>query len=49
MLWFEITKMVIALQKNKFIVSFITIFGTFSFPIDILVLVPFSRPHTASY
>jgi len=27
LLWFEITKMLIAL-KNKFIVSFITVFGT---------------------
>jgi len=32
---FEITKMLIAVQKNTFIVSFITciIFGTLSFPI----------------
>jgi len=32
LLWFEITKMLIAVLKNKFIVSFITIFGILSFP-----------------
>jgi len=33
LLWFEISKMLIAVFKNKFIVSFIIIFGTLSFPI----------------
>ena len=33
LLWFEITKMLIAVVKNQFIVSFIIIFGTLSFPI----------------
>jgi len=33
MLWFEITKMLIAGLKNKLIVSFIMIFGTLSFPV----------------
>ena len=28
LLWFEIARMLIALLRNKFIVSFITIFGT---------------------
>jgi len=28
LLWFEITKMLIAFKKIKFIVSFITVFGT---------------------
>ena len=32
LLWFEITKMLIAVFLNKFIVSFIIIFGTFSLP-----------------
>ena len=32
-LWFEITKMLIAVLKNKRIVSFIIIFGTLSFPV----------------
>ena len=31
LLWFEITKMLIAVLKNTFIVSFIIIFGTLSF------------------
>jgi len=31
-LWFEITKMLIAVKKNKFIVLLNTIFGTLSFP-----------------
>jgi len=30
LLWFEITEMLIAVLKNKFIVSFIIIFGTHS-------------------
>jgi len=30
--WFEITKMLIAVFRNKFIVSFIIIFSTLSFP-----------------
>jgi len=33
LLWFEITKMLITVYKNKSIVSFIIIFGTLSFPI----------------
>ena len=33
LLWREITKMLIAVFKNKFIVLFIIIFGTLSFPI----------------
>jgi len=32
MLWFEITKMLTAVLKNKFIELFIIIFGTLSFP-----------------
>jgi len=31
--WFEITKMLIAVSKNKFAVSFVVIFTTLSFPI----------------
>jgi len=34
LLWFEITKMLIASLRKKIIVSFIIIFGTLSFPID---------------
>jgi len=34
LLWFEITKMLIAVLRNKFIVLFIIIFGTLSFPIS---------------
>jgi len=33
LLWFEISKMMIAVRRNKFIASFITIFGTLSFPV----------------
>jgi len=33
LLWFEITKMLIAVLKNKLIVSFIIIFGRLSFRI----------------
>jgi len=33
LLWFEITKMLIAV-KNKFVVSFVVIFGTVSFPMS---------------
>ena len=33
LLWFEITKMRIAVLRNKFIVSSIIIFGTLSFPV----------------
>jgi len=33
LLWFEITKMLIVVSKNKSLVSFITICGTLSFPI----------------
>ena len=32
--WFVITKILIAVKKTKFIVSFIIIFGTLSFPIS---------------
>jgi len=34
LLWFEIAKMLIVVLKSIFIVSFITIFGTFSFAIQ---------------
>jgi len=34
LLWFEVTKMLIVVFKNKFIVLFIIIFGTLSFPIN---------------
>ena len=34
LLWFEITKMLIAVKRNKLIVSFIIIFGTVSLPIS---------------
>ena len=34
LIWFEITKMLIAVKRNKFIVSFIIIFGILSFPIS---------------
>jgi len=33
LLWLEITKILIAVLKNKFHVSFVTIFGTLSFPV----------------
>jgi len=33
LLWFEISKMLIAVWKNKFIVLFIVIFGTLSSPV----------------
>jgi len=36
LLWFEITKKLIAVFRNKFIVLFIIIFGTFSFTIAAL-------------
>jgi len=36
LLWFEITKKLIAVLRNKFIVLFIIIFGTFSFTIAAL-------------
>jgi len=32
LLWFENTKKLTAVEKNKFIALFITIFGTLSFP-----------------
>jgi len=35
LLWFEITKMLIAVLRNKFFVSFIIIFSTLSFSIDV--------------
>jgi len=35
LLWYEITKMLIAVLRNKFVVLFIIIFGTLSFPIDV--------------
>jgi len=38
MLWFEISKMLIAVLKNKFIVLFIIIFGTLLFPIMTMLL-----------
>jgi len=38
-LWFEITKMLIAVQKIEFVASFIIIFGgTLSFPMGLLFL-----------
>jgi len=37
LLWFEISKMLTAVLKIKFIVLFIIIFGTFSFPIPSIV------------
>ena len=33
-MWFEITEMLIAVLENNFIVSFIIIFGTLSFPAE---------------
>ena len=39
MLWFEITKMLIQFKKNKFILSFIIIFGTLSFHISLWLFV----------
>jgi len=47
LLWFEISKMLIAVKKNKFIVSFIIIFGTLSFPVGAGIVhphYPCSRP-----
>ena len=35
LLWFETSKMLIAVLKNKFIVSFFIIFGALSFPIGL--------------
>jgi len=35
LLWFEITEMLIAVLKSKFIALFIIIFGTLSFPIAV--------------
>ena len=32
LLWLEITKMLIAVLNNKFVVSFVVFFGTLSFP-----------------
>ena len=40
LLWFEISKMLIAVLKNKFSVLFIIIFGTLSFP----WIVPYGFP-----
>jgi len=37
LLWFEITKMLVAVKKNKFIVLFIITFGTVLFPADVQV------------
>ena len=34
LLWYKITEILIAVFKNKFIVSFITIFGTLSLPTE---------------
>jgi len=36
LLWFEISKTLIAVLQNKFIVLFIVIFGTLSFPMEII-------------
>jgi len=33
LLWFEITEMLIALKKNKFVVLFVATSGTLSFPV----------------
>jgi len=41
LLWCEITKMLIAVEKKKKIVSFNIIFGTVSFPIAFSVLMLF--------
>jgi len=38
LLWFEITKMLIAVFKNKFIVSFIIFFGTSSLPMGLFTV-----------
>jgi len=38
LLWFEISKMLIAVLKNKFIVLFIIIFGPLLFPIMTMLL-----------
>jgi len=43
LLWFEITKMLIAILKIKFVLLFIIIFGTHSFLISYSHLL-FSRP-----
>jgi len=37
LLWFEISKMTIAVLQIKLIVSFIIIFGTLSFPIGVVL------------
>jgi len=36
LLRFEISKMLIAVQEKHFVVSFIIIFGTFSFPVHMV-------------
>jgi len=38
LLWFEITKMLIAVFKNEFIVSFIIFFGTSSLPMGLFTV-----------
>ena len=40
LLWFEITKILIAVFKNTFIVSFITAVGTLSFPVKTKMKAP---------
>jgi len=44
MLWFEIAEMLIAVFKNKFVVSFIIIFGRLSFPIRCAAVFTLSTP-----
>ena len=38
LIWFEISKVLIAVLRNKFVVLFITIFGALSFPIHRLTV-----------
>jgi len=42
LLWFEITKMRIAVLKNKFIVSFVIISGPLVFPMPVVLAVHLS-------
>jgi len=44
LLWFEITRMSIALKKNKFIVLFNIIFGALSFAIGVCLHCLFGNP-----
>jgi len=58
LLWFEITKMMIAVLRNKSIVSFSIIFGTLSFPMNEYLMenpqdkkshkTTYTCPHTAN-